>query len=68
MQYFLTTAFGIAAYANYYGLYGPMFDTGRRAIDGLPGWPCKVDVVLKCYDKLAKGCIMEDPTKSIVLK
>eukprot|EP00957_Ditylum_brightwellii_P017914 1349648-Ditylum_brightwellii.AAC.1 len=68
MQYFIATAFGIAAYANYFSLFGPVFGIGQGAIDRPPGWTCIVDVVLKCYNRLAKGCIMEDPTKNIVLR
>eukprot|EP00957_Ditylum_brightwellii_P097479 7424224-Ditylum_brightwellii.AAC.1 len=68
MHYFITTVFGIATYANYFGLFGPVFGTGQGATDGPPGWTCIVNVILTCYNRLAKQCIMEDPTKSIVLK
>eukprot|EP00957_Ditylum_brightwellii_P045763 3471876-Ditylum_brightwellii.AAC.1 len=61
MQYYITTALGVAVVANYFGLFGPIYSISQGATDGLLGWICIVDVVFKCYDHLAKGCLMQDP-------
>eukprot|EP00957_Ditylum_brightwellii_P060707 4608948-Ditylum_brightwellii.AAC.1 len=64
----LPLAFGIAPIANYFGLFGPVYGIGQGATDSPPGWMCIVDVGLKFYEQLTKGCTMTDPTKSIIQK
>eukprot|EP00957_Ditylum_brightwellii_P170877 13006059-Ditylum_brightwellii.AAC.1 len=68
MQFYITTAFGVAAQANFFGLIGPVLGIGQDAIDEPLGWLCTADIVLKCYEYLAKGCIMQDPMQTIVQK
>eukprot|EP00957_Ditylum_brightwellii_P106386 8116181-Ditylum_brightwellii.AAC.2 len=68
MQYYITTVFGIATVANYHGLFGPVYGIGQGAADRPPGWTCIADIVLKCYERLAKGCTIADPSKTIIQK
>eukprot|EP00957_Ditylum_brightwellii_P085169 6477273-Ditylum_brightwellii.AAC.1 len=68
MQYYITTAFGITTIANYHGLFGPVYGIDQGATDRPPGWICNADIVLKCYERLSKGCTISDPTNTITQK
>eukprot|EP00957_Ditylum_brightwellii_P036599 2773127-Ditylum_brightwellii.AAC.1 len=61
----MTTSLGIVTTANYFGHHRPVYTMGQGAADGPPGWMCIIDVVKKCYNQLAKGCIKADPPGKI---
>eukprot|EP00957_Ditylum_brightwellii_P142910 10888641-Ditylum_brightwellii.AAC.3 len=54
--------------ANYHGLFGPIYGIGQGATDEPSGLTCIAGVVLKCYKRLAKGCTIAYPTKTIIQK
>eukprot|EP00957_Ditylum_brightwellii_P164801 12547604-Ditylum_brightwellii.AAC.1 len=52
----MLTAYGLSEHTNWFDRTGPVFGIGQGASDGPPGWGAIMDIVLKVYAKLAKGC------------
>ena len=56
LQYTMSTAYGLSEHTNWFDRIGPVFGIGQGASDGPPGWGAIINIVLKVYAKLAKGC------------
>ena len=52
----MSTAYGLSEHTNCFNRIAPVFGIGQGASDGPPGWGAIIDIVLKVYAKLAKGC------------
>eukprot|EP00957_Ditylum_brightwellii_P007966 603335-Ditylum_brightwellii.AAC.1 len=52
----MSTAYGLSEHTNWLDRIGPVFGIGQGASDGPPGWGAIINIVMKVYAKLAKGC------------
>eukprot|EP00957_Ditylum_brightwellii_P023072 1740285-Ditylum_brightwellii.AAC.1 len=55
----MSTAFGLSEHMNWFDRIAPVFEIGQGAVDRPPGWGAIIDIVLKVYAKLAKGCTIK---------
>eukprot|EP00957_Ditylum_brightwellii_P021472 1619728-Ditylum_brightwellii.AAC.1 len=61
-RYKTTTAFGTNTKQNTYDTLKALFGIGQGSADGPTGWTCVIDPGLKCYNRMAKGCTLNDPS------
>eukprot|EP00957_Ditylum_brightwellii_P190025 14466887-Ditylum_brightwellii.AAC.1 len=52
----MSTAYGLSEDTNWFDRIAPVFGIWQGASDGPPGWGAIIDMELKVYAKLAKGC------------
>eukprot|EP00957_Ditylum_brightwellii_P069991 5316149-Ditylum_brightwellii.AAC.1 len=55
----MSTAYGLSEHTNWFDRIGPVFGIGQEASDGTPGWGAIIDIELKVYANLAKGCTIK---------
>eukprot|EP00957_Ditylum_brightwellii_P093223 7098522-Ditylum_brightwellii.AAC.1 len=55
----MPTSYGLSEHTNWYDIIAPVFGIGQGAFNGPPGWGTIINIVLKVYTKLAKGCTIK---------
>eukprot|EP00957_Ditylum_brightwellii_P175362 13349442-Ditylum_brightwellii.AAC.1 len=68
MEYSMVTAYGPSTVTNWLSPSNLLHSIGQGPTDTPPGWTFNVDICTKCYDKLAHGFSITDPTKTLQIK
>eukprot|EP00957_Ditylum_brightwellii_P055732 4223048-Ditylum_brightwellii.AAC.1 len=64
MEYSIVTAYDPSTITNKYSLANPLHGTGQGPTDAPPGWTFNANICIKCYNKLAQGFSITNPTKN----
>ena len=68
VEYSMITAYGPSTVTNWHSLANPLHGIGQGPTDAPPGRTFNVNICTKCYDNLAHGFSITDPTKTLQIK
>eukprot|EP00957_Ditylum_brightwellii_P084536 6428113-Ditylum_brightwellii.AAC.1 len=68
MRYYMSMAYGQAQQYNKHGKAKPLHRIGQGPYNTQPGWDTIADIIIKCYEKTAYGCMIADLEQDLIFK